>query len=166
MVTLGVLGVPHGPINPRRLQQQHKDQADVDAEMLGRATQKPHKQARGSWVPAPRWPHPSTKHPMAPHHPPSILTAAMQPPQTIRRIQRGAGAPSPSKPTPWWCFGPSRCDAGEGGTPGRQWGGTLPLVCPDLHHKRPILANLGDLPTPAARGVNGFSLPRPSCHFD
>lgn len=52
-----------------------------------------------------------------------------------------------------------------------QWGGGDPamLVWPltaHLHHKSPILANLGDLPTPPARGVNGFSLPRSSCHFD
>lgn len=51
----------------------------------------------------------------------------------------------------------------------RRWGDPATLVWPlsaDLHDKSPILANLGDLPTSPARGVNGFSLPRPSCHFD
>lgn len=99
------------------------------------------------------------EHP-APHSPgkPRPHTAAPPAPGASKAAPRAAGGAPTRAPRP---TGPTRCHGGGGDPATLIW----PLWA-HLHDKSPILANLGDLPTPPARGVNGFSLPRPSCHFD
>lgn len=178
--TLGVSRwreVPRNPTEPCRCQQRHQDcgnrldQADTGAAVLGRETQRPPFRPTGGQG-EPR------AHPMASlaartHEPPwfvnLVLVLQEHPHPQHPRRERAQGRPG-VPPVPQ---GPQEPPLGP--MPAHRprstslWGDPATLVWPlsaDLHHKSPILVNLGDLPTSPARGVNGFSLPRPSCHFD